>query len=94
VIDLEVASTVRRLTLLRAISARRGQEVLDDFLELPIRRYPATQLLERIFELRNNLTAYDAAYIALAEALDAPLITTDERLARATGHSAEILSPA
>ncbi len=56
--------------------------------------YPSTQLLERVFELRNNLTAYDAAYVALAEALDAPLVTTDDRLARSTGHTAEILTPA
>ena len=92
-IDLEVTSTLRRLTLLRVISARRARTVLGDFLELPIRRYPSTQLLERVFELRTNLTAYDAAYVALAEALDAPLVTTDDRLARSTGHTAEILTP-
>ena len=94
VIDLEVTSTLRRLTLLRVISARRARTALGDFLELPIRRYPSTQLLERVFELRNNLTAYDAAYVALAEALDAPLVTTDDRLARSRGHTAEILTPA
>ncbi len=79
---------------MRALSAGRARLALDDFLGLRIRRYPSTRLLERIFELRNNLTPYDAAYVALAEALDAPLVTTDRRLATATGHTAEILTPA
>jgi len=57
---------------------------------MPIRRYPATRLLERIWRLRGALSAYDAAYVALAEALDAPLVTTDRRLAQAEGHGARI----
>jgi predicted nucleic acid-binding protein len=60
--------------------------------ELPIVRYPATPLLERIWQLRDRLSPYDAAYVALAEALDLPLYTTDLRLARAGGHTADIVS--
>jgi predicted nucleic acid-binding protein len=58
--------------------------------DLPLRRYPHDFLLPRIWDLRNNLTAYDAAYVALAEALDAPLLTRDRRLAAAAGHRAQI----
>jgi predicted nucleic acid-binding protein len=58
--------------------------------DLSLRRYPHDFLLPRIWELRNNLTAYDAAYVALAEALDAPLLTRDKRLAAAAGHHAQI----
>ena len=57
---------------------------------MPIRRYPHDVLLPRVWDLRHNLTAYDATYVALAEALDAPLVTRDRRLACAAGHGAEI----
>jgi predicted nucleic acid-binding protein len=63
---------------------------LADLAELSLQRHPHTILLPRIWELRHNLTAYDAAYIALAEALDAPLLTRDTRLAGASGHRARI----
>jgi predicted nucleic acid-binding protein len=92
-LDFEVASALRRRTLRRELTSRRAKLALGHLTELRLVRYPAKRLLERVFELRDNLTAYDAAYIALAEALDAPLITTDGRLARSTGHNAEILSP-
>jgi predicted nucleic acid-binding protein len=61
-----------------------------DLAELPIRRYPLIHLLERIWQLRGRLTAYDAAYVALAEALEVPIVTIDRRLARAGGHGAEV----
>ena len=67
------------------ISADRGREALDDFLDLAVVRYPHDVLAARMWELRDNLTAYDAMYVALAEALGAPLITTDRRLAGAAG---------
>ena len=72
------------------ITASRGQEALQDLLDLPLTRYPHDLFLWRIWELRDNLTAYDAAYVALAEALGAPLVTCDSRLASASGHHARI----
>lgn len=89
-IDLEVVGVLRRLVLQRVMTAERGEEGLRDFAALPIERYPAMGLIDRIWELRANVTVFDAAYIALAEALDAPLVTTDGRLARAPGHRARV----
>jgi predicted nucleic acid-binding protein len=73
-VDLEVVPALRRFG---------AREPLDDFLDLPIERYPHTLLLPRIWELRDNFSAYDAVYVTLAEALAAPLLTSDRRLARA-----------
>ena len=92
-LDIEVASAFRREVLRGNVPPEVGRVALDDLAEAPIRRYPATRLIGRIFELRDTLTAYDAAYVALAESLGVPLITTDARLARSTGHSAEIVTP-
>jgi predicted nucleic acid-binding protein len=64
---------------------QRAHEALADFLDLPVTRYPHQPFLDRIWELRHNLTAYDAAYVALAEVLHAPLITCDRALALAPG---------
>ena len=64
-----------------SISAERAAEALADFLDLPLTRYPPFVLLPRVWQMRHNLTAYDAAYLALAEALDAPLLTRDRALA-------------
>jgi predicted nucleic acid-binding protein len=63
---------------------------LADLADLPVRRYPHDFLLPRVWQLRNNLSAYNAVYVALAEALDAPLITRDQRLAAKAGHRALI----
>jgi predicted nucleic acid-binding protein len=93
VIDLEIASALRRVVAERRIHEARGLVALRDLAELPLTRYPAGPMLERIWELRPTLTTYDAAYVALAEALEVPLLTTDERLARSHGHHAEILVP-
>jgi len=71
------------------VSAERGREALEDQEDISLRRYPHDFLLPRVWELRANLTAYDAVYVALAEALDAPLVTRDRRLA-AAGHRARI----
>ena len=71
-----------------AISEDRAADARTDFSDLAIVRYPHVSLADRMWELRNNVTAYDAAFIALAEALGVPLVTCDTRLARAPGHAA------
>jgi predicted nucleic acid-binding protein len=90
VLDVEVLSALRRLTAARVLAEDRALDALDDLVELPIERYPATALVPRMWELRSTHTAYDAAYVALAEALDVPLLTADAELARSHGHRAEI----
>ncbi|MBV8799012.1 MAG: type II toxin-antitoxin system VapC family toxin [Alphaproteobacteria bacterium] len=89
-IDVEVAHALRRFVLLREVEASVAHQALHDFEELPLHRYPHAVFLHRIWELRNALSAYDAAYVALAEALHAPLYTCDARLSRSHGHRAEI----
>ena len=89
-LDIEVAQVLRRYSRARVLNAERSHEALRDFLDLPLNRYPHELFLSRIWELRHNLTAYDAAYIALSEALDAPLVTCDRRMASASGHNADI----
>jgi predicted nucleic acid-binding protein len=89
-IDLEVAQVLRRYCNSNEMTPERGREALEDLAELPINRYPHDLFLRRIWELRNNMTAYDAAYVALAEALPAPLLTRDGRLASAPAHEAFI----
>jgi len=89
-LDVEVAQVIRRYAAGGEIDSERGRLALIDLADFPVRRYPHDVLLPRIWNLRNNLTAYDAAYVALAEALDAPLLTRDRRLAGAAGHRAQI----
>jgi predicted nucleic acid-binding protein len=84
-IDLEVASVMRRQALRGGMDGRRAVLALEDLAELPMQRAPHTPLLRRCWELRENLTIYDAAYVALAEVLQAALLTGDERLASASG---------
>jgi predicted nucleic acid-binding protein len=88
--DLEVASVLRRQMRAGALDARRAVLALDDLAALPARRAPHRPLLARCWELRDNLTPYDAAYVALAEALRATLLTADRRLARAPGTHCDI----
>jgi len=83
--DLEVASVLRRQLKADALDARRAGLALDDLAALPAQRAPHRPLLPRCWELRDNLTIYDAAYVALAEAMHATLLTGDRRLARAPG---------
>jgi predicted nucleic acid-binding protein len=89
-VDLEVAQVLRRLVMLREIAARRAQEALDDHSALLIERSGHQDFLPRIWQLRDSLTAYDAAYVSLAEALDFPVLTCDGKLARSHGHHAKI----
>ena len=84
-IDLEVASVWRGRARDGHLDPRRVRLALDDLQELPLQRVEHTSLLVRCWELCDNLTIYDAAYVALAEALQAPLLTGDRRLARSTG---------
>ena len=89
-IDIEVTQTLRRLAILKEITAARGKHALEDHVALNIKRAEHKDLLERVWTLRDSITAYDAAYVVLAEILDAPLITCDARLARSHGHKARI----
>jgi predicted nucleic acid-binding protein len=89
-IDAEVAHTLRRYWLAGTLSAERGSYALAMLRDMPILRYSHEGLLDRVWTLRENVTAYDACYIALAEYLNAPLITRDARLARSSGHDATI----
>lgn len=84
-IDLEVTSVLRRQLASGHVDGRRAELALNDLLAMPLRRAPAAQLVARCWELRDNLTTYDASYVALAEALDAVLLTGDARLGRASG---------
>jgi predicted nucleic acid-binding protein len=83
--DIEVLHALRSLILRGTVSPERARLALSRLRDTRLTRYPHTSLMERIWELRENLSAYDAAYVALAEALDAPLVTTDARLAQAPG---------
>ena len=89
-LDVEVAQVIRRYAAKGELDHDRGRAALADLADLPLYRYPHDFLLPRVWDLRNNLTAYDAVYVALAEALDAPLLTRDRRLATAAGHHARI----
>lgn len=89
-LDVEVAQVLRRYAARGEIDRERGRAALADLADFPLYRYPHDFLLPRVWELRNNLTAYDAVYVALAEALDATLLTRDRRLAAAAGHRARI----
>lgn len=89
-IDLEVAQALRRYVASEAITAARGRLALSHLRQLDLLRYEHEPFLGRIWALRRNLTAYDAAYVALAEALEAPLLTSDEWLARAPGLRARV----
>jgi predicted nucleic acid-binding protein len=89
-LDVEVAQVLRRYVRDKTITAQRGQEALEDLGDLPLNRYPHDFLIPRVWELRATLTAYDAIYVALAELLDAPLLTCDGRIASAPGHHANV----
>lgn len=93
-IDAEVASAIRGLMMATkptvGVTPERGLEMAQDFADLPLDRYPMHPHLTRVLTLRNNFTAYDAFYVALAEALDVPLVTDDHKFAKAPGHNAHV----
>lgn len=89
-IDAEVLYALRGLVLGRKIPADRANDARRDFAALHLTRYPIRDLGDRVWALRDDLTAYDACYVALAEALDCPLVTSDAKLAGAAGHFAQI----
>jgi predicted nucleic acid-binding protein len=89
-LDVEVIHILRRMVRQQNISETRADEAIRDFADARIRLYPHRFLLPRIWEMRHNVSAYDAAYIALAEALGATLVTRDARLASSSGHRASI----
>jgi predicted nucleic acid-binding protein len=88
--DAEVAQVLRRHVLRREVTPQRALEALQDLRDLPIRRFPHGPLLERALELRENVTVYDALYLALAEALGVPLLTRDPALAGVPGVAARV----
>ena len=89
-LDLEVVQVLRRYVRESELSVGRAEQALEDLADLPLERYPHEPFIERIWELRDNLTAYDAVYVALAELLVAPLLTLDARLVRSRGHRATV----
>ena len=92
-VDLEVVSVLRRAARAGRLPDRRADQALDDLAALPLRRAAHRPLLARVWDLRENLTAYDAAYVALAEELDAPLWTLDRRLVAASGPRCSFRTP-
>ena len=89
-LDVEFVQVLRRLVREGTLTPRRAVEAIEDMAALRIARYPPVLLLQRIWRLRQNLTAYDAAYVALAEELQAPLIIRERRIAAAPGHAAAV----
>jgi predicted nucleic acid-binding protein len=84
-IDLEVANGLRRMVSSRQLDDKAGWKALDVFRRLGLTRYPAFAMIDRVWELRDNVSAYNAAYVALAELLNCPLLTADARLSRVAG---------
>lgn len=89
-VDLEIASALRRLVFAKEIGADAAEEALLALMEWPLVRHAHTPLLPRIWTLRHGISSYDACYVALAEALNVPLLTFDGKLSRAHGHRANI----
>jgi predicted nucleic acid-binding protein len=90
-IDIEFLSGLRRLARAGAVDAPLARHAIETMREWSLHRHDQLNLLPRIWELRNSVSAYDAAYVALAEALDLPLLTCDGKLSRSHGHRAEIV---
>lgn len=90
-VDLEVAAAWRRLTLRGVITASAAREAIELYSQLTIQRHEHALLLPRIWQLRHDVTAFDAAYVALAEALGAPLVTADRKLARTARRYCEVV---
>ena len=89
-LDVEFQHALRRLVVAGAIGEDRAADTRVDFAHLLVVRYPHVSLADRMWQLRADVTAHDAAFLALAETLDVPLVTCDARLARAPGHTASV----
>ena len=89
-VDAEVGQALRRQVRGGEISARKAGAALDDLLEMRLQKVPHRHLIDRAWELRDNVSFYDGLYVALAEALDAPLLTLDGKLSRASGLRTEV----
>jgi predicted nucleic acid-binding protein len=89
-LDLEVTQVLRRYVSARELTVARAAAALEDFIDLPISRHEHAALLPRIWQLRSSLSAYDAAYVCLAETLDAPLLTCDVKMRNSHGHAVQI----
>jgi predicted nucleic acid-binding protein len=89
-LDVELLHALRRLVAAGQLSEDRAADARADFADLTVARYGHGLLADRIWELRRDLTAYDATFVALSEALDAPLVTCDRRLAATPGHRARV----
>jgi predicted nucleic acid-binding protein len=89
-VDVEVVQGLRRLVRTGEVSPGRAEEAIADLTDLDLNRHPLLDLLGRAWKLRDNISAYDAMYVALAEAIEAPIVTCDSPLAKAPGHRARI----
>ena len=89
-LDVEVVSALRRLVLARELSTERAEQAIEDYASLRIVRHQHLDFIHRAWQLRRNLSAYDAVYVALAESLNATLVTCDRPLGSAPGHSARV----
>ena len=89
-LDVELLHALRRLVCTGRLTQERADDTRADFAELAMVRYGHQSLADRVWDLRDGLTAYDATFVALAEALEVPLVTCDARLARAPGHHATV----
>jgi predicted nucleic acid-binding protein len=89
-VDVEITQGLRRLVRTGEVSAGRADHAIADLADLDLHRHPHLDLLGRAWKLRDNISAYDAMYVALAEAIEAPMVTCDGPLAKAPGHRARI----
>lgn len=89
-LDVEVVSSLRNVVRAQKLSASQAQEAVAGLAGLPLQRVPHGPMVQRIWQLRENLTSYDASYVALAERLQVPLVTSDRRLSRAPGIKCQV----
>ena len=89
-IDVEVAQALRRLVRMGEVTAERAEQAIADLTDFDLRRHTHVDLLRRTWELRDNFTAYDAMYVALAEGIDSPLVTCDGPLGSTPGHTVRV----